>query len=162
MNLQNAAGWRGLFKTPTNATPYKVRARAVAFCTESNASLYGLYFYDGTKLMGMEFLNGSVGQYPRVEKITNVTTDSGTANSLQGTGSQVLQQPTFQIRNDGSKLWFDFSLDGINFFNVFSENVGTFITPTKIGFGGLCNGGGNDRSIVWWTNWTEYNDANLN
>jgi hypothetical protein len=42
-----------------------------------------------------------------------------------------------QLRNNGTSLYFDFSSDGSNFVNWYSELISAYITPTKIGFGGL-------------------------
>ena len=42
-----------------------------------------------------------------------------------------------QLRNDGTDLYYDFSFDGTNFINFYTETVGFFITPTMYGFGGL-------------------------
>ena len=160
--------WRGLFVN-TPVTPYKVKAQVRGIIPSFvNSQTVGAYFYDGTKLMGLEFLIGSSGVIPRVERITNVNTDSGTQVSL---GTQVQAHPLspfaypiwVQLRNDGSTLYFDYSIDGVNFINVYSEAVGTFITPTQYGFGGISvtsgglpNGIGNDL-----LGWVTANNATL-
>ena len=43
-------------------------------------------------------------------------------------------------RNNGTNLYADYSLDGSNWINFYSEAVGSFITPTSYGFGGLSVG----------------------
>ena len=60
-----------------------------------------------------------------------------------------------------ARRWFDVSWDGLNFVNIFNENVGTFITPTEIGFGGL-NAGSGTNQYIWVQNWIQVANANLN
>ncbi len=136
--------WRGLFVAQPS-TPYKVITQhhidlGGGF---ANSQAAGLYFYDGTKLMGIELLSQSGGVILRVEKINSVTSDNSSAATLGVQSSAVSYaiplQGTFwlQLRNSGSTISFDYGFDGQNFINLFSEAVGTFITPTQIGFGGV-------------------------
>ena len=155
-----AANWRGLFLAqPT--TPYKVQilSRSIFGGNPTNSFTTGLYFYDGTKLMGIEALGQVAGWVTRIEKITNVTTDNSTAATI---GSQGLNNTTtnahspawYQLRNNGSTIFFDYSWDGVNFTNAFSEAIGTFITPTQIGWGGInVNSGGTvaHNLLIWRT-----------
>jgi hypothetical protein len=139
----SSLNWRGLFVAQPS-TPYKVQAQfrmaiGKGFVSSQDA---GIYFYDGTKLMGFEFLTQTTGILPRVERINNVNSDNSTVASgpTQFTGNPI--SPFFsplwvQLRNSGTTLFFDYSFDGVNFINFYSEAVGTFITPTKIGFGGI-------------------------
>lgn len=155
MNIPDCAtlNWRLLTQTPPGQ-PYSAIAWMKAAMFWKNSQLMGLYFYDGTKLMGIELLSQSNGatpavpqQYIRVEKITNVGADSSTAMVLgESGGSQVTSRTIaisanagvwFKIRRDSTSLYFDWSLDGVKFYNLFSETTGTFITPTKVGFGGV-------------------------
>jgi hypothetical protein len=137
-----ALNWRGLFVNQPS-TPYKLQAQITAALSSAggaNSQDVGIYFYNGTKLMGLEVLSQAGGFTPRVEKITNVTTDSGSAASTFAllVGSRVFSGTIWiQLRNSGTTLSFDYSLDGVNYTNAFSEAVGTFITPTQIGFGGI-------------------------
>jgi hypothetical protein len=64
-----------------------------------------------------------------------------------------------QIRDSGTDLFFDLSYDGVNFFNLFSEAVGTHLTPTDIAFGGAQS---STITLDTLLNWTIFNDANLN
>lgn len=160
MPLVAGLNWRGLFTTPP-ATPYKVKTQFASLAGTTITDT-GLYFYDGTKLMGIEFLGLTtpVQTAVRVEKIANVTTDSSNPFISENYGSSSLSGMWFQLRNNGTTLFFDVSRDGINFLNLYSEAVGTFITPTKIGYGG-----GTQAShplSMWWLNWIVYNNANLN
>ena len=72
-----------------------------------------MYFYDGTKLMGLEMIVQGAYNAFRVEKITNVTTD-GSTPALIFTAPYMLQtqfgSPWIQLRDDGTKIWFDVSL----------------------------------------------------
>lgn len=149
LTMPNDTGlnWRGRFVNQP-ATPYTLYAvLGDDAVTGGGAQNYGLYFTDGTKLMSIEFVLTAIGGAPsgyiRVEKITDVNTD-GTTAAARPTGIGANQYPPiafsnlfFRLGNDGSTLTFSYSLDGYNFVQLFSESVGTYITPTQIGFGGL-------------------------
>jgi hypothetical protein len=165
--------WSGLF-IAAPSTPYKVTANIRGYqASAASTGLFGLYFYDGTKLEGFEILlqtGGTVGS--RVEKIANVTTDSGTAHSGAANSGAVLTNGIamllgissywLQLRNDGTTIYFDYSIDGANFINFFSEAVGTFITPTKIGVGGLSlTSGANPNVVANLLSWTVAANATL-
>ncbi len=154
--LEDASGleWRGLFKNVLGAAPYKVQAQLRGLSAGySNSQNIGLYFYDGTQLMGFECLIQSGGVLPRVERINSVTSDNGTA-ATYGSQSQAqmfnpyLSPMWLQLRNDGTDLYFDYSLDGANFINLWSEAVGSFITPTQYGFGGISVTSGAQPSVM--------------
>lgn len=157
--VQAVSGQAILLTIPSNAslnwrlqaitapsTPYTITAQIYGGTTiqaASNSSLCGLYFYDGTKLYGIEYLNQGAGYNIRVEKITNVTTDGSTPAGPNGTGFQnaFLYPQWLRVKDDGTNLVFSYSADGQNFIQLFSEAVGTYMTPTKVGFGGLSNVG---------------------
>lgn len=40
-----------------------------------------------------------------------------------------------RLENDGSDLTFSVSCDGINWLTIFSDSIGTFVTPDSVGFG---------------------------
>ena len=66
------------------------------------------------------------------------------------------------LRNDGTDLYFDYSLDGANFINLWSEAVGSFITPTQYGFGGISDTSGGQPSVICdLLAWVETNNATL-
>ncbi len=168
--IEDASGleWRGLFKSVLGAAPYKVQAQLrglVAGYTNSQA--VGLYFYNGTKLMGFEFLIQSSGVLPRVERINSVTSDNGTAATYGSLSQAQMLNPYMspiwlQLRNDGTDLYFDYSLDGANFTNLWSEAVGSFITPTQYGFGGISDTSGGQPSVICdLLAWVETNNATL-
>jgi len=134
------------------STPYKLTVNMRGYqpsgsADGSNSATFGVYFYDGTKLEGWEMLlQASGAMRARVEKITNVNADGSTAFNGSGAGVTIvnaglLNMPAmsnwWQLRNNGTTMYFDYSVDGANYINAFSEAVGTFLTPTNIGFGGL-------------------------
>jgi hypothetical protein len=155
-----SANWRLLYQNAP-ATPYSVIARIQSIQAYANSNLSGVYFYDGTKLMGVEFLTQSAGVYNlRVEKINNVTTDGSTPFVSTIITINATIAPVFvRLRNDGSTLSFDVSPDGLVFYNLFSEAVGTFITPTACGFGGLCVIGSGFSVLASLTDWIFLNTA---
>ena len=125
---------------------------AVPFAASGQTTTNGLYLYDGTKLLGIELLytgNNSTVTL-RVERITNVTTDNSTVFAQLVTPAA---QNTWQLpisttggffarwRTNGTTLFADYSIDGANWINMYSESIGAFITPTAYGFGGICENG---------------------
>lgn len=134
----SALNWKGLFQNVPGSTPWKIQAQMSIATNYINSNGMGLYLYDGTKLVGLELLiqtaASNTGMGFRVEHVTNVTTDGATQVSghagLAGTW-------WLQIRCDGTNYYFDWSLDGANWFNLWSEAIGAYITATKIGFGGV-------------------------
>lgn len=139
LQLQDASSlqWRILEKS-TPSTPYHVvmKIRSVQFAV--NVQDAGLYFYDGTKLMGIEYLSSSsIGLVLRVQKMNSVTSDNSTAASSSTILSTVPYGLWLRIGNDGTNVTFDYSIENGSWINMFSEAVGTFITPTKFGFGGM-------------------------
>jgi len=158
--------WR-LLTISAPSTPYRVRALIRGMATSEAASTAwtkGLFFYDGTKLAGIEACigcNGTASQRTRVEKINNVTTDNSTVASNDPWGAAQTRNELFwaQIRDDGTTLYFDTSLDGDNWINLSSFTRASFITPTSIG----CGGGSNNNGIyVSLLAWTVDSNANLN
>lgn len=172
----SSLNWRLLVQN-TPSTPYKTKFKSRAFILGggfANSQTMGFYFYDGTKLLGAEFLLQAGGCGLRVERITNVNTDGSTVFSPTQTGTitnnQVISSQYaspfedlwVQLRNDGTTLYFDFSWDGANFINVYTESVGTFITPTMIGIGGVSiTSGGRAGIINSCTSWQMFSNANI-
>jgi len=158
--------WR-LLKISIPSTPYRVRAllRGVATSEASTTAwTKGLFFYDGTKLAGIEACigcNGTGGQLLRAEKINSVTSDNSTVTSSASWGAGTARNELFwaQIRDDGTTLYFDMSLDGDNWVNLTSFTRASFITPTDIGWGGASNNNGIYVSLLAWT---VDSNANLN
>jgi hypothetical protein len=134
----------GILKKTAPVAPWSVADYTkAAMVSSGNAQDVGLYLYDGTKLLGIEVL---VQGRPilRIERINNVTTDNSTVFTQSFGATDFFQWPNpmtggmfVRWRDDGTTLFADYSLDGSNWFNLYSEAVGAFITPTAYGFGGL-------------------------
>jgi len=153
--------WRLLTKSQPS-TPYTLTFIWGFYQQLNNSEDTGVYFYDGTKLMGLEFLSQASTFTIRVEKITDVTHDASTAASkaLYNSGNLPMVHSPMgtlaalgpllyaRIANSGTTLTFSYSLDNITWTSLFSESVGTFITPTKYGFGGVDNTVGSSTVIV--------------
>jgi hypothetical protein len=123
------------------ATPASVTAMLMQQMELTSTIGFGLYFYDGTKLMGIECVGTTApisAVALKVVKYTNVTTVSTTPFNLPLFGVPgVWPGPIYlQITNGGGTLAFLWSIDGITFHSVFSEAAGTFLTPTAYGVGG--------------------------
>jgi hypothetical protein len=134
------ANWRMLTKPVPSSTPYviSVHFRATLYMLSSNPMSAGLYVSDGTKWMGMELYTTSGGMFARVLS----------ANDFIGTGTNVLitlTQPFgltpadayLQVANDGTNQIWSWSLDGQLWTEIFTQNIGTFLTPTVYGIGGV-------------------------
>lgn len=159
----SSVDWRFYIKAQP-ATPYTKIFQFDTYQTFANSCLFGCYFYDGTKFMGIELVVQATGLMTlRVEKLTNFSTDFTTAFSVTPLPIQLLpflygpisgvNQPHFvnvyfRLGNTGSTLTFDWSRDGATWHNIFSEAVGTFITPTSYGFGGLNDGTGAPQTMI--------------
>lgn len=158
--------WRGLFQNQPS-TPYKIRTQLRMQSAHLNSQGCGVYFYDGTKFLGWEGLvQSSSSPTLRIERITNINTDNSTVFSYGPVNPNELHPITgtawLQLRNDGTTLSFDVSQDGVNFVNQYSEAVGVWLTPTKIGFGGVSIVSGGGGINAWILNFITYNNANLN
>lgn len=163
----SSLNWAGLFLTPPS-TPYKVIAELHCITQDFlDSQVCGVYFYDGTKLLGFEFLMQTGGTQPRIEHITNITTDGSTPQSglqqIQAQPIAPIPAPLWvQLRDDGTNLYVDYSPDGVNFINWYSEAVGSYLTPTQIGFGGVnVTSSANLDLYVSLLNWQTYTNATL-
>ncbi len=146
--------------------PWKITATVRASIPNTgNVVVNGLYLYDGTKLEGFESLYGTSGFEQRVEHITNVSTDGLPAwNSNQGFVMRNDYESAWnvQIRDDCTNYYFDSSEEGVVFYNLFSEPVGTWLTATKIGFGADQSQGAASAGLFELQSWQVELDANLN
>jgi hypothetical protein len=141
----------GMYNKNVPSTPFVIDILWRAYEAPINSINTGIYFYDGTKLMGIEWLSQSNNTQLRVEKITNVTTDSGTAGALQALSyvGPTIGGMCGRLADDGATLTFAYALDCRTFTTIFSEAVGTFITPTKYGFGGLNADSTTNTAEMW-------------
>lgn len=138
-----ALNWRIITKAVT-ATPYHRETFIRSSLLAANSTIAGYYFYDGTKLMGVECLAQVTSQFSlRVQKITNVTTAGATPFTTSTAFIGGIEYGGIWIRlgNNGTNLTFDWALERGDWQNLFTEAVGTFITPTQYGVGGICTTG---------------------
>lgn len=124
------------------ATPYKVIAKMFAFYGGGNSQTMGLYLYDGTAIEGVEILSQATGILVRVLRLSALSAPGSNSQPYSyggqyGANTAGMCPVWFQVRNSGTTLFWDFSIDGDNFINVGSEAVGSFLTPTQVGFGAL-------------------------
>jgi hypothetical protein len=131
------------------STPYIITATMFhdtsgisAANSSSNNASYGIGFRDGTgKLEVFQFITFSSGCEVTVSKWTNSTTPS--SNPFSGSASisncdPVLKQPTvMQIQDDGTTIYFQTSIDGVNFYTLYSESRTSFFGsgPTQVLYG---------------------------
>ena len=112
------------------STPYSASACWFQPDPILNSMTSGFGFYDGTKIVDIEFLTqGATNGTYRSQKWTNSTTISTT-----GTQNYVGPRTTTCVlaTNNGTTLTLSYSIDKQNWFQIYSEAVGTFITPTKL------------------------------
>ena len=153
------------------STPWSIAAFFKTSVLSVDSSVSGLYLFDGTKLLGIEFLVQDGNTALRVEQIANVTTDSSTVyeeSSVNLNSGAALQTPTpsqcgayVRWRNDGTTLWADTSLDGYNWSNFYSQAVGFWLTPTAYGFGGLFQTSGSVSMVTSLQGWFPTDSATL-
>jgi hypothetical protein len=96
----------------------------------------GIGFYDGTKIeyVFVNTDNSHIGKQLTVQQNTNATTFAANVFALNPGMTQSLFT-WLRIIHDGATLHYLFSADGANFFEVYTEAVGAFLTPTKVVFG---------------------------
>jgi hypothetical protein len=157
--------WRGIFQSVT-ACPWKVTAALQASVpTSNNVDLNGLYLYNGTKLIGFELEETNSGYIQRIEHITNVTTDGSTPwNSASGWSMRNDYNGIIfeQIRDDCTNYYFDSSVNGVTYYTLYQEAVGSYMTATEVGYGGDQSQGATSPLLLSLTNWVPEPDANLN
>lgn len=159
----SALNWRFLTQSNAYSTPYSIAAFWKAQQYSSGAQTSGLYFTDGTKFLGFEFLVTSGPTFTiRVERIANSTTDGSTVKSDTGF---FLTDPVTggiyaRLRNNGTTLFVDVSSDGSNWTNYYSEAVGAYLTPTGYGWGGVSRLA-SINSVMSLQGWLSTNSATL-
>lgn len=156
-----ALNWR-LLTMAQPATPYHLSVVFKCGQNNSNSSTSGIYFRDsvGGKMLGLEILTQASVATVRVERITNVTTDSSTqfTNALYNSPMSFAFTPNagaiWRLRNNGTTLFADWSFDGYNWSNWYSEAVGTWLTPDSVGIGGVAaTGSASDFTIFSFSGW---------
>lgn len=151
-NSASGTQWRIASKNITDfiassTPPYTIifQVESVQTSIGSNSSDGGFYLYDGTKLEGMELLQqGSGGSDQlRIEKLNSVTSDGGTVAGP--TQYVVPYRFTGKIVDDNThRKWYYWASGAWNL--MLTETTGTFLTPTKVAFGGVMIVNGNEYS----------------
>lgn len=144
------------------STPYKLKAQLACLAFGVNSTVGGIYFFDGTKTVGIELLNQSgslVFNVRYASGLSNPSTDLSLITSSNLASAQI-RNPWLHLRNDASNISCDFGADGINPINLYSEAVGAHLTPTMLGFGGI-NVGASATIYRWLLNWIISPNANL-
>ena len=169
MSLPDVGGssnaWRGLFLATPNC-PWKVTVTIRYSVPNTGAvATNGLYLYNGTKLIGFESLYIGSGYQQRVEHITNVVMD-GTTVYGSNTGWVIRNDYNsplnIQIRDDCTNYYFDSSVDGISFNNLYSEAIGSYITATNVGFAADQSQAASSPGFMSLETWQTYPNSNLN
>ena len=147
------------------ATPYKLRVQVAYLFGVQNSQSIDVGFFDGTKYLTFEVVSTSASVFRLAEwaAYNNVGTVTNLTGTLGGALWTMYSPLWVQIRNDGTTLNFDLSLDGQNYFNVTSQSVGTYLTPTQIMVGGFNASSASQPSFALNVlNWATFADANLN
>jgi hypothetical protein len=151
----NPDNWSFLMQSNAFSAPYSIAAEFSVISPQptsgGSGQVGGLYLSDGTKFEGIECLQDSSGSLLRVEHLTNFTTDTGSVfgpdafvatNAVLPFTTSCSQGAMYaRWRNNGTTLAADVSPDGVVWQNFYSEAVGSFLTPTSYGWGGLDNVG---------------------
>lgn len=118
-----------LLLTPAPAAPYAMTMRITGL-QEINYHGFGPCAYDSTDGTIMTF--GALGGPVRVAYWSSV---AAIVNAAYWVGGSILQPQWMRLRNDGTKLYFDMSVDGYSFVNVYSEAINTHLAhgPDKVG-----------------------------
>jgi hypothetical protein len=142
MNIvdQVGGGYRVLYKTAP-ATPYTVTVLLKSIQHTINSQTSSLFFRDSVSghMISIDLLSAGSLQVFRVQRQDNVIPTAETNAYISpgniATGSAGFQW--FRIRNNGTTLFFDLSIDGTDWRNLWSEAVGSWLTPDEIGWGGI-------------------------
>lgn len=156
----------GITKGTAFATPWSVAVHIKSDTTASNDTM-GIVLTDGTKYLNFGIISaGSSGTpYPKLSVQGWTTATSAGTGYYSGTSYGMWNGPAasgiyLRWRDDGTTLYADYSLDGQNWTNVFTQTVVTFITPTGYGVGISSNGGGY-TPVLYFDGFKETNSATL-
>ncbi len=132
-----ALNWRILTQSLGGASTYTFIATVRCLVISGNSSqVYGIYLYDGTKLIGFELLNQAAGAGGilrlRVERMNSVTSDNST--QAGPTGSLVPQTVTLKIVKDATNRTYYYWAAGA-YTQFLQEANNAFMTETDVGFG---------------------------
>ncbi len=149
--------WRFATQTLGGASTYTLIATLFGSCelVGQNSQAWGLYLYDGTKVIGFEALqqaNGSGGGMRlRVEHMNTVATDTAT---VAGPTQNLTPNPmTLKIVKDGTNRTYYYYSNGA-FVQFLQEVASTYLTETSVGFGAIAAVGANDGVDVQLLDWS--------
>lgn len=114
------------------STPYKIKGEFSFLCTSGGTGGLGPGFYDGIKALQMGYSLGSGNLGFFASRFTTLSSAGATQASLVSVVTSQVGSVWLQSRNDGSHLYLDWGLSETDLINLWTENVGTFITPTDL------------------------------
>lgn len=146
----SSLNWRMLTQ-PTGSAPWKARFLFKGGITgaggPASSQTIGIYARNSSsgKIMGMELLSQGSSYSVRINRMTNFGTDDSSPKSFSISWAQyfsvfmpMASEVVWQIRNDGTSIYFDYSLDGELFVPWYNETLATFISSAdQVGFGGV-------------------------
>lgn len=134
------------------STPYSITVAVLAQLTPVQFDHVGLGFYNSTTHHVEEInyeassVGGSDSPTLSIQKFTDTATFSARTREENAPGFSVM---FFKILDDGTNLNFYWSLDGISFFETFTETIATFFgggAPDNVGF--VLDGNNTDAAAV--------------
>jgi hypothetical protein len=133
-----SVNWRLLTQSLGGASAYTFTATVRAFLAAAPSGTFGIYLYDGTKLIGFEILgqravDGGVFRL-RVQRMDSVTVDNATVAGP--TIDLVPYVVSLRIVKDASHRTF-YYFENNTWVQFYQEAASAFLTETDIGFGGL-------------------------
>jgi hypothetical protein len=164
----SSQNWRFQVKSVPGSAPYSVAGAFTATPqgTSFDAVLPSLMISDGTKILDFECLNTKSGAVLRVEQLSSVTSDNATAYNGNIPNGAIAAASCYggtlymRIRNDGTNLYFDTSINGSSWQNFYSQAVGAWLsTITTYGWGGFDQNGASTYINVQLLGWLETNSA---
>ena len=161
---QSTASLAPLLTLAVPATPYKFRAQISAMFAGQNTQIVAFGLTDGTKYEVLDWQSNNGSSLFRIDKWNTFQTSPSSTNLAGSIATSIPIVPYWvQVRNDGTNIYFDLSLDGQNFYSVFTETIATYITATGVVFGGWNgNSATNTFMSLYLLNWYQGSNANLN
>jgi hypothetical protein len=135
----SGTNWFSVLKTAPG-TPWTVVAKVTLIGLNAASAVCGLVLTDGTATVNKLIVFGptvvgvgAANEELAIYRYLNYTTFSGTSISIAMSGKSYY----LSVQDTGTDLVYSFSLDGINFMQVFSESRTAFFTsgPTNVGLG---------------------------
>lgn len=120
------------------STPWQVDAKiAFLYFSNNNAAITGLVLSDGTGKIILFGLLYNAGLAIDVVRYTNPTTFSFTpfSNSSAQANNVAATWVWLRVKDDGVNVIYSISIDGVNYFQMFSESRTAFLLggPTRVG-----------------------------